>query len=310
MSEPISTAPTPSQADPSAAAGQAAAAPQTTTQQPQAETAPKLDAKSLLEASRFELSPAEKLAKLERDYSASSSEARRLKGVSDALTKALNEQGLKPEFDAKGNFKGLSPDDKYEHEVPKVRFPKLSDLSKSERDLFSEDPEKALEAYQARVGESLKAAFVRAKATIDPQPKLPDPPDAARIKSTVDFVVGLKLPNGADRYENGRDIAPVLEQELMNPSLSESFRELLAKDPNTAIGLMADRLQLSVYRMKANGAQQTQQTQQKTAEAQRVASLQPNGEGRVIIGNGTKEAAAAEFLKGMNNSMLPPGARS
>lgn len=305
MPETISATPAQGQADQSAAASQAAAS-QATSQQADTKQ-PQFDAKSLLDASSFAMSPEEELTKLRRDYGASSSEARRLKGQVDALSKSLSEQGLKAEFDSKGNFKGFAPDEKYDFSnVPKFKL-RPSDLTKEERELLAEDPDKAIEAINARVGEWTQKAFARAKPTIDPQPKEPEPLDAARIGAAVDFAVGRKMANGQPRYENGAQIADVVKQELVNPSLAPDLQRIAATNPGLAAELIADRLQLTIYRMQAKAAQAQNEAAKKNEAAQRTELLSPNGQGQVSIGDGAVDAKA--YAARVAQSLLPASAR-
>lgn len=307
MSEPTST-PAPTSGNPTAtpdpASTQAAATNANATpanQTPATSQAPEVKPEDLLSASRFQLSPTEELEQVKKQFSASSTEARRYKAALDTLEK---EQGIKPVFDAKGAIKGWEPTDKYESDMPKLNLPKLTD---SERELFAEDPEKAFEKYAARAGESISKALVRAKPTIDPSTKLPDALTPERIVEAVDYVGSRQTATGP-KYENFAQIKPALSQMMNDPNLPEPIQAAIRTTPTFMAELLADRLELTLIRMQKSAASSQQTKDQRTQAAQRAAETLPSGTGTVTIGTGSKSEAAKAFVDQMNRSLAPAGA--
>ena len=305
MPDPIIAAPTngnPQQQAAAPVSPQAPAQPSPTQQAaptPGNTQAPEIKPESIISASQFELSPAERMKQLERDYSASSSEARRQKSRADSLTQTLAEQGLKPVFDSKGNFKGLEPDDKFEGKPPEIDI-SYKNLPKSIREKLADDPEGAFDDIAARVRETVSRSFARAKPTIEQSAKVEAlPPE--RIDAEVNFLAERKMPDSVvPRYEFNTQSLGVVKSLVQ--SLSEknpAFARFLAEDPSTAIQLAADRIAHSMARTSIAVQKAALEADARKSAAAQAAAVAPSAGGKVSVAeSGSKSAQQTQYESG------------
>lgn len=296
---------------PAPGASQPSAQPPINSQQasgtPAQAQAPEIKPESIISASQFELSPAERYARLERDYSASSSEARRQKSRADSLEKTLTEQGLKPIFDSKGNFKGLEADAKFEGKAPEIDISYKS-LPKAIREKLADDPEGAFDDLAARVRDTVQRSFARAKPTIEPTEKV-EPASPERIDAEVKFLADRKMPDSATpRYEfNNQSLGVVKSLVQSLADANPAFARFLAEDPSTAIQFAADRIAHSTSRAVVAAQKAAQETEARKGAASQAAAVAPSAGGKATVADaGSKSAQQTQYESGYDNLIGKP----
>ena len=254
----------------------------------------------LVKAGSFEQSPQETAEIWQKKYAASSTEAKRFQSALEALRK---EQGVKPVFDSKGNFKGFEAEDGFEHKAPEVKLPKFSDLSEKDKARLEDDPEGFFEDLNSRVADKLSKAFVRAKPTVDAAQKVEELSDADRSVA-LDLIGAAKLPNGEPKYDNFDSlIRPTVDRLMRDPSLPDAIRAATAKEPAKMAQLFASHAALNALNW-SKYAQKTEATKQSQQKANQAASQQlPSGQGAVQVG--TTKTPAQLHAESMAKALTP-----
>jgi hypothetical protein len=148
------------------------------------------------------------------------------------------------------------------------------------------------------VREQVSRAFVRAKPTVDPSPKI-EAVSPERIDAEIKFLADRRMPESdVARYEfNNQSLNTVKGLVQSMAEANPAFAEFLAKDPSTAIQLAADRISHSTSRWSIVAQKAQQQKQAADARAKEVASTSPSGTGNASVDTG-KSAATEQYTQG------------
>lgn len=285
METPISStetaAPQPGQAAQAPAAAQAA---QSSTQAGQTAAAqaqpPEISVQDILKAAQPTRSPEEELEFVKQQYGASSSEAKKLNEQLKAERAALAEQGLEPVYDKTGKFQGYKATEKFSKDLPALNLDDVS-LTAKEKELLTEDPDKAIKSVISRVGERVAKAYTRAVPTID---KVVDPIAPERIAATHKFLAGMKDVDGELKFANYEKDAPIVDQLISQ--MPEGIRNAFVGNEALLVSLQYANLQHIRSGLSALAQRKTAQHAAKTEGAQREASVQVQGGGKAVIKDG------------------------
>lgn len=280
------TAPAPGNpaSQPAPGPGQPAAQPDTTKSAAASDPAkvqpPGVSADELLKIAGFTTSPEAAREEMERKYTASSAEAKRLNEQMKAVAEHLGqEQKVKLKFAKDGKFLGLEPADDYSPDLPDLKV-SFADLSAKEKEAFTENPEKAVNSLIERVLGQAKKAFTRVQPTAR---NVVEAPSVERQAAALDFVKNRKAMDGTALYADFAADEPVLKSLLNDPTIPEAVRDAYYKAPEIMAELFYQRLSLIKQQHSALTARQEAAKKQKEEEARKAADLGPTGTGKTII---------------------------
>lgn len=281
--------PAPAGGQPAQADGAKPAAQQSAQAQPV-----EISTEELLQEASFKRSPEEEAQLLQSRYQASSKEAKRLTEQLNALRKALaDEQGIEPQFDKEGKYRGLKATEKYSKELPDLSL-KLSDLTEKEREQIESDPEKAVEIIASKVSERAKKALTRVAPTIE---KVVEPLSDERLTSLHDFMASKKDATGNLVYPDYAKDRAVVDQYLANPGLPQEVRDVINTHPSIMLDLIAAKLAFTKQRLISRAQAKAEELKKKQDEGLRAAELAPAGNGKAVIATGAAEQAALRALR-------------
>lgn len=281
------------------AAGQATApgstqAAQQGTQQGQQGSAqaqtPAISVQDILAAARPQRSPEEELELLKQQYSASSSEAKKLAAWSKRVREQLAEQGIDIVDSKDGLPAGLKATEKYSKEIGGLNLDDVQ-LTSKEKELLQEDPEKAMRSVIARVGERVAKAYTRAVPTID---KVVEPIAPERIAASHKFLASRKDVDGAPKYPDYEKDAPIVDQLIAD--LPEGIRNAFAGNETLLAEMQYARLQHIKAGLSALAQRKAASEAASKDKAKEQASVQVQGHGRAVIPDGMSQADIAKAL--------------
>lgn len=205
-----------------------------------------------LEARLFgEETPEQKLAKLNRDYKASSKEAQRLKARDEKFAAMLAEQGLDIVEDD-GVPVGLAPGKGYSKDAAAFKVD-VKNLPDTVQQMASDDPQ----AFADYIVKAAQKALVRATPTVE---KSVRPLSAERRELAVKEVAEMKEIDGEPSYPELRKNLPIIERFLKE---KPALRDLFATDPEFALQVLNDRIDRVKARMTGFAAREQTRAQKK-----------------------------------------------
>lgn len=175
-------------------------------------------------------SDADSIARLKRDYSASSKEAMRLKKYSDSLLSLLREQSLDV-HEEDGIPAGLTIGKGYSKDAKSIDI-KFKDLSDEEKELFESEPQKAIDSILAKA----KKALVRVAPTMEQPTKALSP---ERKAEAVNYVKELKELDGNSKHQSFETNLPHIERLLASPSVPKALKDMMAQAPEFTLELLS-----------------------------------------------------------------------
>ncbi len=170
--------------------------------------------------------PEQKVARLERDYSASSKEALRLKGVNESLQQTLNDQQIELVTDAEGKVIGLAPAKGYFKDGAKAEV-KFDSLSDDVQELIESDPQ----AFVDKVLDKAKSSLVRIAPTVEKAIKQLSPERIAAVES---HMKGLTEADGTPKFESFDANLKTVHDYLHAPEQSQALKDFYSEAPDMA----------------------------------------------------------------------------
>lgn len=210
--------------------------------------------------------PEHKLKRLERDYAASSKEAKRLNAAYKRVSELLKEQGvdLVEEDGLPAGFlaKGKGKDGEFS-----LNF---KELSEEEQGLFEDNPQKAINL----VLEKARRGFVRVQPTVDrAAPFL----TTERKNDAINHVKSMVWEDGSKKYPSFEKAQKFIDQTINTGS--KALKEFAAQEPELAYELLALRVEkvMDFLSTRAKAAQQAKET--KKQQSQETPPFGPYGGG-------------------------------
>lgn len=241
-------------------------------------------------------SPEQKVARLERDYSASSKEALRLKGVNESLAETLTNQHIELVTDAEGKVTGLAPAKGYlkDSATAEVKFDSLSD---EVQELFeSDDPQ----AFIDKVLEKAKSSLVRIAPTVEKAIKQLSP---ERIAAATSYMKKAATIDGLPKFktfgknvEYGENKSNLILDYLNAPGQPQSLKDFFNEAPEMAMELAHYRIEAAKTFSK-NQAQASIDAQNKK-EQESAETLHPGPS----KGSGTAALASSSDKKALGDN--------
>lgn len=233
--QPISTPAPQTVASPAAPAPVQASATPATTTVPTVQNAassgqaePAISDDQLLAAVGPVESPVQKASRLEREYSASSKEARRLSDYVKKVKESLEEQGISITEDDQKLPAGLLPTKKYSKEMGSLDI-KFDELPENVRDLADADKQKFVNTIVERV----KRAMTKVIPTTEQAPLPAVSPELH--EATISYLAEAKRETGDLQFPGLTNNRKLVEQALNAPTTAQSVRDFYRHDPAAAI---------------------------------------------------------------------------
>jgi len=271
------------------AQGQGAAQGAQNTQQSAANAQPtEPTAEQIAAALRPQRTPAEDAEFFKRQYDASSREGQRLDKLVKTLHKTLlDEQGIELIVDPTDKtFKGFKATEKYSPEAANLKFT-FDDLTTKEKELFSDDPQKAFEVASNRLLEKAKKAFTRIAPTVE---KVVEPLTEARLSATHEFLAGRTDPVTGDKlYEDYDKVKPFIASVLNDPDYPKELLDAVAENPTAVLPYIYSHIQTVRQRLSKAAQKAQAAVSQKTQQGHQAAAVQPTGSGMAVIKDGSAE---------------------
>ena len=195
--------------------------------------------------------PEAKVARLERDYSASSKEALRLKGDNEDLAEIFASQNIEVVRDAKGRPTGIAPTKEYGKGDPEVSVD-FNSLSNEVQALAEDNPQKFIDA----VLNEAKSSLVRVTPTVE---KAVKPLSPERVEQAESYLKGMLEPDGTPTHPDFEKNLNVVRQYVNDPSKPQSFKDFVAQSPEMAYEYAQLKISATIAIM--------QREKQKTQEA-------------------------------------------
>ena len=235
--------------------------------------------------------PEQKTARLERDYSASSKEALRLKGVNESLQQTLADQHIELVLDADGKVTGLAPSKDYPANAD-VSL-KFSDLSVKEQELAEDDPQGFIDAVLDKVSSKL----VRIAPTVDKAVKSLSPERIAEVESYLKGAVDIdgvpKFKDFGTNLEYGSNKSNLIRQHLTAPEQPEALKQFFREAPEMAMEFA--HLRIEAAKASVNRTAQAALEALKKKEQASAETLQPgpsSSGGSPVLSHGSADKAA------------------
>jgi hypothetical protein len=206
-------------------------------------------------------SPEQKQQRLERDYAASSKEAKRLADESKKLIARLKDQGIDV-----ANVNGvidLVANSKYSKDASELEI-KFKDLDEKSQELFVESPDKAIKLVLERA----KQAFVRAMPTLD---RAPAQVSSEREAEAVNFLSKETWTDGSLKHGDLAENIGLIQQIMTAPDASKAFKEFAASEPEK----VREYLNLKIRAAKAFLKDSAQKVLDQKTEKEKIAAQTP-----------------------------------
>ena len=235
--------------------------------------APEVSDDDLLASLSGDESPEDKASRLERDYSASSKEAKNLNAEKKAFVKALDEQGLK--YSMKDGQVELIPTDKYSKDAPTFN----ADISKMSSDIQeafeSGDIEEVQKAMDKIIGQATKA-LVRPNPTRETErPEL----SAEKRESVLKHMEEAKDALGELKFEGFDKNKSLIGKMFDDANQPEAVRDAIAAAPEYMAELFNARLNAQRAYLGAKNATAKAAAEKKAAEAKNNNAASPQNQG-------------------------------
>lgn len=227
-----------------------------------------------------------KVERLERDYSASSKEAKRLKNESKALNEALESQGLKVVI--KDGKASLVATEKYSDQAASFDAD-LSKLSTADQEALESGDLEQVSGVVGKLIEKAKEAYVRAQPNLDREPiSISDEKKSAVFESMAAAVDVNDQPKHENFSQNQKHIEGIINNSAVNESVREAFAaapEFMSEVLNNHINAIRSKLE------KGRAAkQQGVKDKEKEAEKSTATNVQDTGKKQ------EQQAAKSTFL--------------
>lgn len=234
-----------------------------------------------------EESPEKKTERLERDYKASSKEARRLKANEKAINELVKEQGLK--LSIKDGKAHLVMTDKYKaDESVTVDISKMSDTVK---DAFESGD---IELIQPEL-DKIVNGLVRPLPTLDKEPEVISP---ERLDSVFETMTSAKNVNDEPENPGLEANRKHIENLMDNPAMGEGWKVAMSQNPEQMVKIMNVYVNHLKAQLSAKKAAKKAENDNKKSEAKESSSASVDG------GSTPKEAKSGKdgFLGTIGNS--------
>jgi len=223
-------------------------------------------------------SPEQKVARLDREYAASSKESRRLTETNKKISELLKEQGLELAVE-NGVPVGFVPGKNYSKNAAEFDL-KLKDLSEDERALFETDPQKAVDAVIARA----QKAFVRAMPTID---RMIQPVSPEREEAALNHLKSETWESGDKKYPDFDKNIGLVKQIINAPNISKALKDFYNQEPEMATEYLLYRINAARTYVLDQARKIKETKEQKEKEARQTPSFGPHGGGTPTLGADT-----------------------
>jgi len=262
---------------------------ETTVQQPPSKTPEQVvaDAKKAEDDLKSALGMAEsseqKQQRLERDYAASSKEAKRLAESSKKLLARLKDQGIDV-ADIGGNI-DLVANSKYSKDAIafKVDF---KDLDEKTQELAVEQPQKFIDEIVKRAQQML----VRAAPTID---HVIAPLSPERESEAVNFLVNDSYLTGEKKHADITENAGLIKQMLDVPTANKALKEFRDQAPEMALEYLNLKIRAAKQFLKDSAAKVIAAKIEKENKAAQVPDFGPSGGGSPSLGVASDDIGSA-----------------
>lgn len=259
--------------------------------------APVVSDEDLESALSPEESPAEKAARLERDYSASSKEAKRLNGERKALESALAGQGLK--LIVKDGKADLIATEKYSSDgKPFEANISLKDISVSDLESLESgdiaEIQKVFDKLAGRIVEDANRKLVRAAPTREKEaPVLSEERKATAFSHLAEAKDEFDMP----KHENFEQNSKHIEAFINNPARPQVIRDAFAEAPELVAALVNSYINGVREGVIKRGEAAKAAKEQKEKEAREKAGAGITDEGTV-----SKAGASDDFLNSVGRT--------
>jgi myosin heavy subunit len=235
----------------------------------------------LMAALNPEESPEAKAKRLERDYSASSAEAKRLNGEQKAIKAALESQGLK--LSIKDGRIDLVPTDKYSDKPAKLEF-KVKDLSAEQVEALESGDVSEIEAkVLSKLAEKAVSTLVRPVPTREKEaPTLSEEKKAAVYEQLASIKDEFDMPKHENLTENKKHI----EAFINHPARDQALRDAFAAAPEVMAALVNSHINAVKQGVLKRAAAAKEALDKKQKQAQQKADSTHQDAGNVSAKGG------------------------
>ena len=192
---------------------------------------PEIKDEDLESALGFGETPEQKSARLEREYSASTKEALRLKKVADGLGELLQSQAIEVVTDEEGVPIGLAPGKGFLKGNGDIAV-NFKALSEDEQALFDNDPQKAIDLVLDRA----KSGLIKVAPTVESAIK---PLSPERITAAIEHVKGMTDAAGEPLLATFEQDLPLVDRMLKAPNAPKALKDLHKAEPELAYELLS-----------------------------------------------------------------------
>jgi len=238
---------------------------------------PAIDDATLLNVAGISETPIQKTSRLEREYSASSKEARRLAESVKRLNEILDEQGLVVTQDEQKLPSGLFATKKYSKDVGELAV-KFSDLPEATQELFATEPQKAIDM----VVDKAKKALIRVMPTTDQLPVNAISPE--RHETALAYLNDAKWETGDVRFPGMDTNRKLIEQMIDAPTTSKGLKDFYNQEPELALSLLHLQLEHARSHIREQVKKTAEVVEAKKKAAELNPTLAPSGGGVPSLG--------------------------
>jgi hypothetical protein len=224
---------------------------------------------------------------LRRDYAASSKEARRLNDLYEQLSESLKAQGVEVSL-VDGQFGGL----KALGNAEKGKYPVPPAVDGDLKELLFNDEEAAVASIWSQAQKAAEAYYANPTPTIE---SVSRPPSRDQLQAAETAITEAVDAAGYPVFPNAEKLAPVVKATMsrLSPALQEAFNA----DPRGMLNLIYGSAEAARARLIESGRMAENGRARKSAEAQEMAGLTPDGRITTHVGGqaGVSQAAAARI---------------
>lgn len=214
----------------------------------------------------FGQTPEKNEEQLRQDYAASSKEARRLNGVVEQLTEALQGQGVEMTM-IEGQFGGLRA-----VAADKGDFPSPPEVDSQLKQLLFDDEEAAVASIWAKAQSAAEAHFARPDATIS---SVSRPPSREQVQEAEAAVLDAVDNAGNPVFPHAERVRGVVKSTVSK--LSPEMREAFNSDPRGMLQLLYGSAEFARARLLESAKLAENNKTNEQYRAAGVAGLSPSG---------------------------------
>ena len=228
------------------------------------------------------IAPEETLEQLRRNHAASSKEAKRLKATIDGLQEQLRGQGVEAVFKRDGTLAGLKAIavGGNGEALTAPAAPTYDSLSATERDLFVQDAQKAIELIWEKSQTSFEKHFAKPGPTVQ---EVLEPPSPEQKTAVVEKLSKTVARDGDARYPDFEKSLPQIE--AMLDKMPDAMKDAYYKQPDVMLGLLHDKVTVAKQRLLNWARKQQTNADGVSARNQQAAGVGPEGQGGVAVGD-------------------------